>query len=175
MISINTMFNDLPGFVANKENFKTSALAYAESYARFKKSGKFTLFLKDLDIILSNDSGYAPAYFERGLLYQYHGYFDEAIANFTESFERKYAMEDCLRWRAAAYAEKGDFEQALDNINEVSSDNKTDLDYYQSADINHELGRFQTAKRDIEEAILRNRHPEYLKLRSRIESKINES
>ncbi|MBF2735528.1 MAG: FRG domain-containing protein [Betaproteobacteria bacterium AqS2] len=115
-ISRNSIFRDLPGFIANEKNFETAAVAFEKAHARFEKNRKTQRFLEELNELLNTHPDYAPAYYERGQIHQYRSDLDQAIQDFSESIRLKHEVEDCRRRRnqCLSYKEKLEKDSARD-------------------------------------------------------------
>ena len=105
-ISKNSIFRDLPGFIANEKNFETAAVAFGKARARFEKNRTPRRFLEDLNELLDDHPDYAPAYYERGQIHQYHSDLDRAIQDFSESIRLKHEVEGCKRRRSQCFSYK---------------------------------------------------------------------
>ena len=100
------------------------------------------------------DPSYVYAYDSRGLAHANLGQYDKAIADFTKAIEIDPEYQAPYSNLAFAYYRMGDFENALESFTVALEMDPAGTSYNARADVYRELGRYDEAIADIEEAMI---------------------
>lgn len=149
----NTIYNDLFGFIQNRENFRTPRLFFFRGVAaQENKRHREAINHYNEAIFLKPD--YANAYHNRGVAKSYQGLFREAINDYdkTISLKSDYAMAYCNR--GITKLKLGQRTKAITDLSEaIRLDRNYVHSYVGRGEAQFELGHHEEAITDYNEAI----------------------
>jgi serine/threonine-protein kinase len=87
----------------------------------YMQQGRFAEALQMDEEMLAMEPGFAPAYWNRGIIQMLHGQFDEAIVDLGKAVEFSGGIPSTLAVQAHAYARSGNEDEALAIVAELEA------------------------------------------------------
>ncbi len=118
-ISIETIYNDIHGFIKSQD-IRWCAHAEFGAALACEKEQDYENTIRHYTECLKINPQQTYAYHNRGLAYyRYIGDYDRAIMDFNEAIKREPDYAEAYNDRGAAYGKKGDYDHAIGDFNKV--------------------------------------------------------
>ena len=111
-IRINTIYNDIQGFISNQANYSTAAIEFYRGLENSNAS-EFKDAIKNYNKAIKLNPQNENIYNNRGLAYEKNGQLDEAIADFDKAIALNPQLTEAYNNRGLAYADKSQFGKAI--------------------------------------------------------------
>ena len=153
-IHTDTIYNDLVGFIANEQNYKTAAVLFYQDLASYNK-GEYEKAIGYCDKVIKLDPDDARAYNNRGCAKYQLGQYQEALVDYNKVIELNHPN------KAITYCNCGDaknclkqYEEAIVDYNKAIELNPNDATAYNNRGYaKYHLEQYQKAISDFNKAI----------------------
>ena len=152
-ISIDTIYNDIIGFITNEKNYETGAVHFYRGLAKYT-SGKYEEAIEDYNKSIEINPQIPVAYNNRGLAKEALGKYKEALDDYNKAIEidPQYAVAHNNRGNAKQALEK--YKEALDDYNKaIEIDPQYGNAYYNRGHAKQALEKYKEALDDYNKAI----------------------
>ena len=151
-ISIETIYNDLHGFIKNQNLHQRS---YIDFYIGLSHQSRddYDLAIADYTRAIQLNPSFAEAYNNRGTVYSQKGDYRHAIVDISKAIELNPNFADAYSNRGLFHSLKGDYVRAIVDLdkamelnpNYATAYNNRGLTYYNQGDLNHAIEDYTKA------------------------------
>ena len=158
-ISVDTIYNDIVGFIANEENYETAITHFYRGNA-YMNSEKYEKAIECYDKAIQSNPQLAEAYNNRGNVNKALGKYPEAIADYNEVIKINPQYAEAYNNRGNAKNKLGNYSEAIADYDKAIQINPQYAMAYNNRGVsNAELGNYSEAITDYDKAIEIN--PQY--------------
>ena len=152
-ITIDTIYNDIIGFISNEKNYETAATCFYRGNKE-AKSGNYEKAIHHYDKAIEISPQSATAFNNRGVAKAQLGNRKEAIQDFDKAIEINSKFAEAFNNRGNAKVELGSHKEAIQDFDKAIEINPQDANaYYNRGNRKAELGNHKEAIQDYGKAI----------------------
>ena len=153
-ISVDTMYNDIVGFIANNEENYGTAITHFHRGNLNSNSKKYAKAIKEYDQAIRINPQFAQAYYNRGNASAALGKHSEAIADYDKAIRINPQFSEAYRNRGSKNADLGEHSEAIADYDKAIQINPQFSEaYFNRGNANKALGKHSEAIADYDKAI----------------------